>query len=151
MDKKDYLVKKCAQDQYVHSYANKMAPFSKRQMPLYSQVGKGLRGDSATIDLQMDGEPKLVGLYFNQMTEKTETLWELPLLNLVPKIGYKVWEGVREVDGSLRLGFYISFSCSVTIGEGHQYVFWSFDTPFVPTGNFHGEVIPEDHIIDERG
>lgn len=151
MDKKDLVRKHCAQAGYVHSYANGMAPLSERQMPLYSQIGKGLRGDSATIDLQQENdEVKLIGKYFNQMTEQVETVWELPMLNLVPKLHYEVWRGVREIDGEAWWGYFVRYTCDVKIGSD-THTFWVFDTPFAVTSPCYETVIPEDHIIDTDG
>ena len=134
--------------QFVRDYANRMAPMSQRQMPVFSQVGKGLRGNNAKVELTSDGvNSKLVGKYFNQLDDTESTLWQLPLINLVPKLHYQVWEGVREIDGVNMCGYYIHYECEVTI-ENEAVTLWSFDTPFTMTHPFNGDTVPADTMTD---
>lgn len=142
MNKADLIRKKCAQESYIHSYANKMVPRSQRQIPLYSQVGKGLRGDFCTLELQEGGSnPKIMCMYHDQLYDGSGSprppYWQLPLVNLVPKLHYEVWEGVREIDGTLYNVYWIRFTCDVTIVE-QTYTFWTFDTPYTTTSPFVG-------------
>lgn len=135
-------------EEFVHDYANRMAPLSQRQMPVFSQVGKGLRGDSFAVELNEDGaSTSLEGKQYNQMTESIETIWSLPVMNLVPQIHYQVWKGVREIDGILMWGYYIHYTCSMEMFDD-PVTFWSFDTPFVYTNPFFGINVPADEIID---
>ncbi len=134
--------------EYIHSYATAMAPLSERQMPVFSQMGKGLRGDNAMIAFNDNGEnSSLQGEYFNQMTGETSQLWDLPLMDLVPRLHYQVWKGVRTLDGETMWGYYIRFSCDITM-QGDTVTFWTFDTPFTVTNPFYGTTIPEDTVID---
>lgn len=135
-------------DQFVRDYANKMAPLSQRQMPVYSHVGKGLRGDSAAFIYDGEGSSAIIhALYYNQMTDQVEEFWNLPVIDLVPKLHYEVWRGVRNIDGELWWGYYIKYRCDFTINSVAETV-WAFETPFAITSEFQGENIPPDEKID---
>lgn len=137
-------------EKFIHDYANRMAPMSHRQMPVFSQVGKGLRGDSSRITLQEDGaNTYLQGEYDNQMTGETEELWQLPLLDMVPQLHYEVWQGVEELDGVATWYYYIKFTYSITI-DGSTRTFWTFNTPHTYTNPFHGTTIPAETKIEEQ-
>lgn len=135
---------------FVHAYANNMPPNSKRSLPAYSQFGRGPKGDSAllAIDDSEADNPKFVGTVYNWYTDETHETFELPLMNLVPKLHYQVWRGVREIDELYHWGYYVRFSCDIMI-DNSPHVFWTFDTPFAITGNFYGATPPADYIIDE--
>lgn len=136
--------------EFVRDYANRMAPLSHRQMPVFSQVGKGLRGDNAQIELHEDGiNSYLRGVYYNQMTEDTEELWQLPLLNIVPRLHYEVWEGVEEFDGTAMSYYYIIFKYSITMYD-QTVELWNMTTPHVYTHPFYGTTIPAESKIEEN-
>jgi len=135
-------------EQYIHDYANRMAPHSQRQTPVFAQVGKGLRGDSSVITLEQDGvNSKIVCEYNNEITHETTDSWELPLMSFVPKIHYEVWRGVREIDGELWWGYYIKFTCQIVIDDT-TITLWQVNTPFAITSVFQGQNIPADYKID---
>lgn len=134
----------CANEKFIHSYANNMAPESERQMPVFSQVGKGLRGDNCVLELvEVAGEKQIACVYNNQMTGSSETLWMLPYTELAPEPHYKVWRGVREINDVYMWVHWIEFECWVA----GVYV-WAFSTPITAEYPFIGEEIPEDAIID---
>ena len=135
---------------YVKAYANNMPPLSKRSMPVYSQVGRGPKGNDAALIIEgtIPQNLKLVGRTYDWITDQAFDTAELPLMELVPHIHYQLWKGVRRIDGADRWGYYIHYSCDVTMNE-HTYEFWEFTTPFTPTSLFSGGPIPDDELIDE--
>ena len=135
--------------QYEDAVFNKMAPDTKRQMPLYSNVGRGLRGDPSylTIDASQN-PPNIVGYHVDLLRGEPDVDFTLPMMNLVPNLHYRMYSGVREIDGVNMNGYYIRYYCDVEI-NGEMWTFWCFDTPFTPTTPFNGSVIPEDQLIDQ--
>ena len=133
------------------NYIDNMAPDSQRQMPVFSQVGKGLPGDSAIVAINLDGaESTLRGFKQDGATGELSTQWILPLATLVPKLHYEVWRGVRTIDEVKHWGYYIKFSCSITI-DNDSLTFWEFETPFAITSKFlGGGTVPADYKIDEQ-
>ena len=136
--------------EFVRDYANRMAPLSHRQMPVFSQVGKGLRGDNCKVELEGNGiDTKMVCHYYNQLNEQTSTLWEQPIIDLAPQLHYEMWEGVEEFDGAPMWYYYIIFKYSIVIdGESHE--FWNMTTPHVYTRPFTGTTIPGESKIEEN-
>jgi len=132
-------------DKYIHDYVNRMAPRSHRQIPVYSHVGKGLPGDTSILNINDDNE--LECLLMNQATQTINPLWSLPLADLAPKLHYKVYKGVREIDQEVWWGYYIRFTCDYIVNN-NKTTLWQFDTPFTVTNPFYGTSIPEDTVID---
>lgn len=140
----------CNDETFVKAYANNMVPNSKRQMPVYSQIGRGPKGNDAALVLDQEdpSNPKFISRIYNYTTDELTDIFELPLIFLVPKIHYQTWRGVREISGVNWWGYYIKFSCDISFDGGDPIVFWVFDTPFAITDPFNGETIPPDYIID---
>ena len=135
-------------EKYVHDYANRMAPFSHRQMPVFSQVGKGLKGNDFEIEVNEDGtSSELIGKYHNQITDETIESWRIRLTDLSPKLHYETWKGVREIDGVNWWVYYNRFTCNQTL-NGDTITYWTFDTPFAIMYPFNGAAIPRDTKID---
>lgn len=135
--------------EYIHSYANHMAPVSQRQIPAFSQMGKGLRGDSFEILLNSNGQSsQLEGKYYNQMTEEESTIWTLPLSDLVPQMHYKIYEGVREIDGVNMWVYYIEYTYTLTM-QGETATLANFVTPYTQRYPFNGTTIPVDTVIEQ--
>jgi len=130
---------------------NKMAPLTKRQMPLYSNVGRGLRGDPSYLAIDTSNNPPdIVGYHVDILSGDASVDFTLPVMDLVPKLHYVMYEGVQEIDGINMIGYWIEYTCDITI-NGDTFTFWTFDTPFTPTMPFNGDEVPEPVIIDEDG
>lgn len=138
-------------EEHIRDYANRMAPFSQRQLPVFSHVGKGLKGDSSIIQINTDDYlfPTIECLYNDVLNETQRLAWSMSMTSLIPRIYYEMYQGVREIDGVNYVGYYIKYSCGTKINDEFAYKFWEFDTPFTIMYPFNGSQIPADYIIDK--
>ena len=134
---------------FIHDYANRMAPLTRRQMPVFAQVGKGLKGDSFSIELEEAGtEVNLVGKYISSEDDTVETEWSYDLGKLFPRIHYELWEGTREINGVLCWCYWIIYRCTIQYDET-TVVLWEMTTPYVKMYEYMGGGGDEDTKIDE--
>lgn len=137
-------------NEFESEYVRHMAPGTRRQMPIFAQVGKGMPGDSFTIECAVsNGTVFLEGRAINSMTNENELIWSKPMNEVIPQLHYSKFSAVREIDGILWNGFYIVFSYKI----GHEdspTTLWETSLPFFPTTKFFGQTIPEDTIIEYR-
>ena len=136
--------------EFIHDYANRMAPLTRRQMPVFAQVGKGIPGNSFTIEVVVDGtDTSLVGISHDSFTDTDTTEWTLNISNLVPVLHYELWTGVRVIDDVMCYVYWYNISCVTTI-SGTQVTLWEFDTPYVKRYEYSAEdEPPADTKIDE--
>ena len=139
-------------DNFIHNYANRMAPDSQRQMPLYSFVGKGLQGDPAYLYLNDENpsNPVIEAHHVDLVHDIDTILFSIPVQDLCPKLHYELWQGVRDIGDVNMWGYWIHYTCYITI-NGSTTEFWTFETPFTPTVPFNGDTIPNDEIISQDG
>lgn len=138
------------EDYFVHDYKNQMAPRSQRQMPVFSQVGKGLRGDTTTLEREGQGaDTDIVCKYYNNMTGEVDEQWRFNVAELTPKLEYELWRGVRSVEGVYYNVYYIVLTCVQIINNGRNEM-WSLVTPYTPISKYTGSTqnIPADYKVE---
>ena len=135
---------------FIHDYANRMAPLTRRQMPVFAQVGKGLQGNSFKILVDTTGgDVKLVGQRHDELDDEDIVDWELALSDLVPVLHYELWTGVRVIDDVMCYVYWYVLKCVTTVGST-EVVLWEFDTPYVKRFEYSGDdEPPADTKIDE--
>lgn len=144
----------CANEKYIRSYARHMAPKSERQMPLFSHVGRGLRGDAFIVEIEDGG---FVGKKRDSVTGEDTVEWQLPFSAMSPQLHYQMWECVREIDeddpehgrNPYWYGYYIKYRYAVNTPEDGDVTLWEMETPVAFTKRYTGrEPLPEDRMID---
>lgn len=134
--------------EFVHSYVNKMAGHSRRQMPVFSQVGKGIPGNAFVVELQQSGiDVNLVGKTYDQLNEEYIEEWNISLSDFVPSLHYELWTGVRTIDEVLCYVYWYNIKAS-RIVEDDEVILWEFVTPYVKRYEFAGGEPPADTMID---
>lgn len=137
-------------DEFFIEYHNRMAPKSRRQMPVFAQVGKGPRGDEYQVKLKGAGESTRIACdHLNNSTGETTEEWSFPVSALVPTIKYKVYEGVRTIDDEDWWVYYVNVVCYMTLND-EQFQLWAFTTPPATMKRFLGGTVPADTIIDQN-
>ena len=136
--------------EFIHDYANRMAPLTRRQMPVFSQVGKGLQGNSFRIEVDTSNDDvRLAGIKHDECSDEDTQEWELLLSNLVPVLHYELWTGVRVIDDVLCYVYWYVLKCVMTVDDS-EIILWEFDTPYVKRFEYSGDdEPPADTKIDE--
>ena len=134
--------------EYMETYINHMAPSTRHQMPVFSQVGKGLPGDSYRIDLEQDGaDIRFVGKIYDHYHDTETVDWELDLAELFPRQEYELWQGVRTINDVPCYVYWIIYRSTI-IFNNETVVLWTMQTPYVKMYEFDGDIPPEDEMID---
>lgn len=135
---------------YVDSYANHMPPDSGHILPVFAQVGKGLRGDSFTVEYDNSdaANPTLKGIYHDLVRDQDTEQWSINMIDFAPNIECEVHQCVNYMESfdKYMLGYYVRTTCSVMNTN-----LWTFDTPFVPIQEYVGEDYEYDEVIDSTG
>ena len=140
-------------DEYIKDYANSMAPKSIRQMPIFSQVGKGIPGDASRLTFVENGaDSYLKCTHVDAITKAEEQEWLIPISKFMPMLRCETWVGVRTItqhtgDDVNMWVYYIRFIYSINI-SGKEHIIWTFDTPWTQTRPFLGGTIPADSKVE---
>ena len=143
-------------EQIVQNYANHMVP-GQRQMPVFSHVGKGEKGDSCWIRLDEDGFLSSIKAFqYNEQHPEMEAIetMSVPLLNLIPKPHFNMYRGVRDEDqsgnpfGAAMWVYWIEFWFDISM-YGSTLRWWSFTTPYTEIAPYYDNApYPDDELID---
>lgn len=135
-------------DEFFVNYHNRMAPKSRRQMPIFAQVGKGPKGDEYRLSIEGSGlDTSIVCTYTDNATGDQEQLWGIPLASIAPQFYYTVYQGVRDLEGVPWLVYYMNIRCVMEY-DGEAFDLWSFTTPPTFIRRFGGGTVPPDHATD---
>lgn len=134
--------------EYMETYVSHMAPSSRHQMPVFSQVGKGMPGNSYKIDLDQDGpDIRFVGKIYDYYHDTETVDWELDLAELFPRQEYELWQGVRVINEVPCYVYWIIYRSTIVFND-EKVVLWTLQTPYVKMYEFEGDDPPADEMID---
>lgn len=137
-------------EEFVHNYVNHMAPASRRQLPVFAHVGKGIPGNGFIIDVDYeDDDTVLVGKIIDNWNDEVTEAWRLSFADLVPVLHYELWTGVRIIDDVLCYVYWYKIKAVTTVDQT-EITLWEFTTPYVKRFEYSAEdEPPADTKIDE--
>ena len=137
-----------SEEEFMQRYEGFMASECQAQVPVFSKVGRGLRGDSFRIEETIeDSKTTLTGISTDHTTGDDAEDWKVILTDTMPTIGYRLYQGVRTIDGQPMNGWYLRLRSKVAEAA---FPLWEFDTPFTPISKYTStDPIPADEIISQ--